>query len=135
MKRLIRVLAVSLFVLLSSVFMMRELDARGGRGGGRGGGGGGRGGGGGGRGGGRGGRGGGRGKGGGGSGGEQSRKDVTKDLEERRAAEERESRIADARRIGATSAFDDLQKKILDAEREKVAAERRRDWRGRANPG
>ena len=32
-------------------------------------------------------------------------------------------------------AFDELHKKILDEEREKAAAERREDWRGRANPG
>jgi len=108
---------------------------RGGRGGG-GRGGGGRGGGGrGGRGGGgRGGIGGGRG-GGGRSAGMEDRKDVVKDLEERRLQMEKEQRITEARAVGAEAALDARQQRILEAERERAAAERRIEWRGRANPG
>ncbi|MEN8149840.1 MAG: hypothetical protein ABFS86_08460 [Planctomycetota bacterium] len=119
MKRFGKILAAALIATLGFALVAEDILARGGRGG---------------RGGGRGGGGrGGRGR--GGSGGNQSRKEVVKDLEERRAAEEREARIEAARRLGAQSAFDEMQDKILDAEREEAAAKRRQDWRGLANPG
>jgi len=132
MKRLLNLCLLFGCLVLSFAFLAGDSFARGGRGGGgRGGGGGGRGGGG--RGGGRGGR-GGRG-GSGNTEGRRTRSEVLKDLEERRIQEEREARIADARMIGATGAFDSLHERLLKEEREKAAAERRRDWRGRANPG
>ena len=67
--------------------------------------------------------------------GRQTAAEVAKDLEERLLQEDREARILDARRVGAQSAYDAAMWKILTEEREKAAAERRRDWRGLANPG
>jgi hypothetical protein len=137
----LRKMAVVLLAALMTFGMLAgstsTAEARGRGGGGRGGGGGGRGGGGrggGGRGGGRGFGGGGRG-GGGRSSGMTDRKDVVKDLEERRLQMEKEERITEARALGAETAYDEMQLRILDEEREKAAAKRRVEWRGRANPG
>ena len=138
MSRTMKVLrAVALLVAVTFVgaVWLEEAMARGGwGGGGRGGGGGG------------GGRGGwgrgpslGGGRGGGGFGkradGITDRGDVAKDLEERRAQDEKEARITEARKSGAETAFDDMQNGILVKEREKAAADRRDDWRKLANPG
>ena len=60
---------------------------------------------------------------------------MAKDLEQRRLQEEKEERITEARRAGAESAYDELQKMLQDRDREKAAKQRRQEWRGRANPG
>ena len=65
----------------------------------------------------------------------ENRKDVVKDLEERRLQMEKEERITEARAEGAEKALDEMQQAILDRERERAAKERRIEWRGRANPG
>jgi hypothetical protein len=131
MKWLWKVLIVLVATVTTVGVVSQEASGRGG--GGRGGGGGGKGGGGrggGGRGGGKGGRGG-----GGRSSGMEDRKDVVKDMEERRLQSEKEDRIIEARAAGAEAALDEMQQGILDRERSQAAKERRVDWRSRANPG
>ena len=65
----------------------------------------------------------------------EDRKDVVKDLEERRLQLEKEERITEARADGAEAALDAMQQSILDKERNQAAKERRVEWRSRANPG
>jgi hypothetical protein len=133
-RKVVQVLTLLLVVVFLVGVWVAEADAWGG--GGKGGGG--KGGGGyGGKGGGYGGKGGfGKGFGKGGrSDGMTDRSDVAKDLEERRNQEEKEARITEARQSGAETAFDEMQQGVLEKEREKVAAERRADWRKLANPG
>jgi len=120
MKKILRTIALLALVVLTGGLLATDVGARGGRGG---------------RGGGRGGGRPGRGGRGGGTGGNTNREDVAKDLEERQLQAEKEDRIGEARQAGAESVFDELHRKLLDEEREKAAAERRADWRGRANPG
>ena len=124
MKSLIRFVLVVMAALLTVATLSSDAGARGGRGGG-------------GRGGRRlgGGRGGFGGRGGGRSGDTASRKDVILDLEQRRLQEEKEARIAEARRLGAETAYDMMQETALDEDREDTSRSRRREWRSRANPG
>jgi hypothetical protein len=129
LKRIVGFLVVALAVMMAGFVASDPASARGGRGGGRGG----RGGRGGGRGGRTGGRFGGRGR-GSGTGGVTDRRQVAQDLEDRRLQEEKEERIRESRRIGAEEAYDEMQERVLDGEREAMSEDRRLEWRPRANP-